>query len=487
MFAKAHIIEDTHAMRTLDTRLGASFMFALLVVIIALFVFVFGEPNILTITSLVPAPRNSSSMKINGYGQLNVTVRMIAPRNDDSDTCDKIIEQTASRSLGCESSTIQGDAGTKAKAESTGTMFCTMDFNCSTTANLRGTQEIKIGLPDAFQLIEWTVWNEQYDMAQPPMTTHHVLGVTNNNRIDNTKKETTPSLSNQVLAGSDTNPTTLNFGVIRSIVNDTRFEVEGGCITSGLRLTWRDVARVQSIQGTETGKHYVAFRFAVDETLFSKILDLKLKPANQLSVVITYCLTVIALMTTLKSVLQMVIDRVYLHLAQKNKTEAPEDVQRRQRVLDEHAITRLPGQQGRRRLSSKNPLFDSIGGNRGGIRGESDGIEMTNLAFSNPMPRKTPTHRKRRSSAPSAFANPPPAPVSRGAHSMSLELEQRMTLMENEMNHMLDIIAQQSEMLKVRNLSPEVDVQPPLPPRPVRSKKQSFKRIEGEPKDGEIV
>jgi hypothetical protein len=70
---------------------------------------------------------------------------------------------------------------------------------------------------------------------------------------------------------------------------------------------------------------------------------------------------------------------------------------------------------------------------------------------------------------------------------MSLELEQRMTLMENEMNHMLDIIAQQSEMLKVRNLSPEVDVQPPLPPRPVRSKKQSFKRIEGEPKDGEIV
>lgn len=317
---QAHVIDDTHAMRTIDTRLGTSFLFALIVAVVGLFVFVFGEPNITTTSSLIPAPRNSSSLNFDGYGQLNVSVRVFAPRNAQSDSCDKILERIPSNNLGCVQS-VQGDAGTKSES---GIMFCTVNFNCSAKASVRGTEVIMLGLPDAFQTIEWAVWSK--DITESSVLTQHVLGPANMEP----QKEKEEVVSN-VLAGSIKNPSALNFGAIRSIVNDTRFLVPGGCMTGGLRLSWRSVARVQSTVGSENGKHYVAFRFAVEETLFVKVLDLKLTLQNQLSVVITYCLTVIAVMTTVKSYVGLIIDTVCIKLAKKRNTEPPEDVLRRVR------------------------------------------------------------------------------------------------------------------------------------------------------------
>ena len=357
------MIDDSHAMRTLDTRLGAIFLVALIIAVIAIFVFVIGEQNIFTTSALVPAPQNTSSMKIKDYGQLNITAHIFAPRDSNSPTCQSIVELDTSTPLGCDAIVVQGNAGIP-DSSTLPTMSCMIQINCTAQLNIRGTEQVKLGIPEQFQIMEWSVWSAHWDgypmeSVEPVVTTHHVLG---------------PSINDTFLAGTEKNPTALNFGVTRSVVHDKRNpNIVNGCRTSGLRLSWRDVERVESTEGSESGKHFVAFRFAVDGALFQKVLDLKLTPVNQLSMVITYCLTAIAVLTSVKSVLQMLIDKALVKLAQKNGTEPPEDVQRRIRVLDEHAIT--GSGQRTRRLSSAAVLRRE----ENNVNLDGSGIEMINV------------------------------------------------------------------------------------------------------------
>ena len=178
---QAHIVDDTHALRMLDTRLGTSFNCVLILALLGLFVLVFGAANLRESSSLVPAPMNSTSIRMDSYGQLNITVHFFAPRTLLSLGCDKSIEKILSPSLGCVA-TAQGDV-TKVD-DSTPLMFCRVDINCSTGLNIRGTQHVTLGLPDKFQVMQWTVVGEQWDMTkdfdgEPSNPTHllsHVLG-----------------------------------------------------------------------------------------------------------------------------------------------------------------------------------------------------------------------------------------------------------------------------------------------------------------------
>ena len=55
VFADSHVIDDTHAMRMLDSRLGAAFTIALPFILAALAISIFGEPNVLVETGLQPS------------------------------------------------------------------------------------------------------------------------------------------------------------------------------------------------------------------------------------------------------------------------------------------------------------------------------------------------------------------------------------------------------------------------------------------------
>ena len=301
-------------------------------------------------------------------------------------------------------------------------MYCAIQINCTTQVNLRGSQFVSLELPDVFQSIEWTVWSASWDPSEESIMATHVLGPEQSETVG------------LVLAGTEKNPTKLNFGAIRSIVNDTRYNVEGGCMTGGLQLNWRDAERVQSDQGSETGKHFVSFRFAIEETLFRKVLTLKLTPENQLAMVITYCLSVIATMGTIKTIVQLIIDTLFINKAEKDGVSPPEDVQRRVRVLEEHAITKRKGGQSRRLSALFSPTtIASPGSNVKELseieltirNGETDGGRL----FDNPMKRNNsnPVGRRRRSSAPSAFVAPPPSPRRGGApFTMEERMEQLM-------------------------------------------------------------
>ena len=337
-------------MRKLKTRLGASFCFALIVVFAGLFIFVFGESNVSETVSLMPAGTNSS-IDLDDYGRLNITVRMVGPRLlESSATCEDLVEFRLDDGFKCSISS-EGDAG-ELNAVKIGIASCIVRINCIAGISIAGEENLVLGLPDRFQTIEWALWHEQWDGNEKTRSIYEKFGPKYGYEEGNT------SVAN--LAGSMKDPTTLSFGVVRSVVQDNRnydIDIDSACATGGLHLNWRGVNRVQSTQGTESGMHYISFQFQVEETVYRKNLERKQTTTNRLSVVITYCLTVIGLMNSVKSKLQNFIDKVYIYRAKKLGKELPKDIQRRIRVLYEHAITEQ--QSGHhRRLSSKPPLMD---------------------------------------------------------------------------------------------------------------------------------
>ena len=317
VFAKANFIEDTRAMRSLDSRLGASFTFALLVVIVGIFVYVLNEPNLLEVNSLVPAPVpvGDSTTGYGGYGQLHLRARTFAPAGS---SCDAIRELDFTRNgMTCNSSVISPDVGD-------GLVLCEIDADCATLNQFRGVQSITMELPDAFQTIAWKMRSSRWDpLGDETVSLSHILSASD-----------TTDGGGKLLVGTSDQPTTLTFDTTRSLVNDTQHGVTGGCTSAGLRISYRDVKREESSEGTSTGFHFVQFKIIVDEAQFVKRLSLKLTFMSQLSVVASYVLSVIGIMKIIKTFLQLLIDKYFICTA-KDISDLPEDVRMRTNVLDE--------------------------------------------------------------------------------------------------------------------------------------------------------
>ena len=315
MFAKAHYIDDGHAMRSLDSRLGTAFNFVLLLVVVALFVFVFTEDNTTETSALVP----SSSLNVSdiSYGSLNLTVQTFGSNTNAVASCATSVAVVSfSKGLDC-TSTI-----TPLPTVET-VLACRVEMKCDTKSTLLlGHQQVLFGLPDAFQTMEWFVSHSFWDINQLPSTFHHVLG---------------PSKT-MALVGTRELPTLLHFGAIRGIRNDTRRNTNPNCQTTigGLQLSWKNAQRMEAAnQGTEQGRHYVAMEFEIETTTFLKMLTNKLSVQNQLSVVITYVLSVIGVLKIIKIVLQLMIDFCF----RKSNKKLPEDVQRRTHILEEVGLS----------------------------------------------------------------------------------------------------------------------------------------------------
>ena len=116
-------------MRKLKTRLGASFGFALIVVFVALFIFVFSESNVSETVSLMPSGSNSSSHSLDDYGRLNIAVRVVGPRLVQSpNTCRDLVDFHTDEGLKCNVS-FDGDAR-KVGSEESPTISCTVHIEC---------------------------------------------------------------------------------------------------------------------------------------------------------------------------------------------------------------------------------------------------------------------------------------------------------------------------------------------------------------------
>jgi hypothetical protein len=210
-------------------------------------------------------------------------------------------------------------------------------------------------------------------------------------------------------------------------------------------LAWNRIIREEAENGIKEPKHIVAFRFNVADTIYVKEISIKLAILTRFGTVLTLLLTAMSSMKFVKVQLQRCIDHCIKTKAKKDRAEPAEDVLRRERVLDEHAITNTGNKMRRlssktsntkperkRRLSSRDLMQQEQVSTRSQIEltvMNGDRPEDVFSAFTNPMrqqsnkrAKQNPVGRRRRSSAPSV-AQPPP---SGGALSVEEKLKQQM-------------------------------------------------------------
>ena len=245
-------------------------------------------------------------------------------------------------------------------------LLCTLDIKCLISNKITGNVDVPLELPGNFQTMLWEV--------QPNKTWNHLQTYINHTLTPSTAvappsatkegKEGTGVTSSLLFAGTKLNPTTLNFGLLRSMLEDQtenkKVGLPGGR-EEGVQLTWAGTTPVESATGPTGATHFVSFRFGVSSfVLDAKALDSKDMTTLFISV-LTLLLSIMSLMHLSKMISERWIDVWLTWYAEKNESYTlPEDVQRRQRVLEEHAITGVPGSS-QRRMSSMHNIHGGSG------------------------------------------------------------------------------------------------------------------------------
>ena len=164
------------------------------------------------------------------------------------------------------------------------------------------------------------------------------------------------------------------------------------CSVRGIQLLWRETDRQESTEGTADGFHFVQFKMFVEETLSIMTLVDRLSEANKFSMVLTYVLSLIGAMKSIKIVLQLLIDKSIVVVSSMRNVHLPKDVKKRIEILDEHLISKHEST-----LRDVHHHFKKIGVHVGGRdsiaaadvnndgSGESDNVSVEMVSLSNPL------------------------------------------------------------------------------------------------------
>jgi hypothetical protein len=310
----------------LDTKLGASFTVALVFIVSCIFAFVADPINNYIKTSGLEPGLDRLLNQASDYSQLTIDVQTFAPQTPSA-SCGAIKGDAPGDGLVCtttdENTESFKDLGIK----------CSFTYECQVQSSIRGMNGFLLELPESAQYIEWKVVSSFWS---PDINTSHFGSVLTTNS----------SMNEQPLAGTLKEPTTLSFGTIRSSHEDEFKKVT----KNALQLFWRGTKKkTGTVSSTAAGsyKHYIAFQFQVEENVYLSKLLRKLNFSSMFSVLIAYTLTALSVLGTGKMFAQKGIDALLRRRAEKEKAEIPLDVLRRERILDEHLLTK----DGSRRLS----------------------------------------------------------------------------------------------------------------------------------------
>eukprot|EP00946_MAST-07B_sp_MAST-7B-sp1_P003740 g3740.t1 len=377
VFAGDHFIEDTHAKRMLATRLGASFTLMLPCIIGIAAVSIFGAENFLNTKGLEPAmsldpPLPKVVTNTAFFKHVEVHIAAFAPINTVA--CGGILLGETAKALAC----TRADENTNAGSGRSDATFCRITLRCAVSSELRGTSDVAMSFPNPFQNIRWTVTPDAWDGE-------HIVA--------NIADVLTARKDDHTLSGTVDNPTVLSFGTIR-----TRFRNLLGAkdpLTTGfeygLQLSWLGESVAHSKPGSTTnadGMHHVSFRFELEESVFVSEWSDKLAYESRLGTVLTLLLTAMSVMRVAKTFLELGIDSLLIWRAKSVDAEvqAPADVVRRKRILEEQFITTTPGSgassgvakhQRTRRLSE---IGRRLSANKIRPPVTEAGVEMTSLA-----------------------------------------------------------------------------------------------------------
>ena len=357
----------------LATRLGASLTVALPFMVAVLAIPTLFGPNLQVIDGLKPSfslPESFAlppfSDKTNTFQKLWLTMNTQAflsglEKGGNTFACnDKekgiLLVDDSSSNLQCaktfESSLV---------SETRGMIMCNLTIECDVTGSFSGTQDVTLKFPSSFQTIAWNATTSVWD-----------------NKRTSLAQVVSPSDDN-ILSGNEKSPSVLRFGALRSKKIDKRDLEKIIPDEYGVQLDWVGTQREESIGGSSDTHHYIAFEFSVGDSVYVTESSQKLTMLTRFSTVLTLLLSVMSAMRFFKIYLEVGIDTCLVKNAKRNGQNPPDDVLRRVRVLDEHAIT--GSGQGIRRLSSSAAMLQNINidGNDGND-GSSITIEMANLA-----------------------------------------------------------------------------------------------------------
>ena len=362
----------------MDTRCGAAMTLAMPCIVGMLFVYIFGAPNILTIKTLLPeleieeiSNPSSNTIGINMYGNISLQIETLAYTGALGDqSCVDIEAIDSGTQLKCSSTNFTNTTSSK------DIVLCSTNVVCIVDNRLTGIQDIVMKFPTAFQKMQWSV--------QPGKVWYNTQTQIKDALVSDTK---------EIFSGTQIDPTELNFGIVRGKLSTkttrkTIYSIESTNKNDfGLQLTWQGSNLKQSKEGPSTPFHYVAFKFAVSENVFSVELSDEKDLLALFTAVFTLLLSIMSFMKIVKIFGQKYLDAYLRFKAEKNGTAIPEDVLRRQRVLDEHNLTN----KGTRRLSS-------VGNVLMGLKNMQDKDKNTDADAETVMNIKKPKKKRRLSS-----------------------------------------------------------------------------------------
>jgi len=283
MFSSDHIVQHKRAKRVINTRLGAALTLSMPMVVACISVFVFTSDNTTVIESLIPM----ISEEVPSYG--NLQVEYTVESGSSVSHCDDIV--------------VESKMNCTERARVVGAYTCLLNMTCSCTAPFSGLHQVHITMSDNFQRAVTSVTSSLW-----------------NNTITNITQVVQPET---LLAGTKSNPSSVEFDVVRSKLQ-TSTSVE-----YGLRMSKRSIVLVQSAE--TTGQHTMALQFFATDTLFQRTVQTKIGWVTRIGTILTLTISAISAMRVFKLAVGSCIDKCLLNCSET----PPKDVQKRQAILDE--------------------------------------------------------------------------------------------------------------------------------------------------------
>lgn len=299
-FAQSHVVDDTHALRMLDTRIGVAFtvILALIGVALALSQWQF-EPNRHTTSALIPASELQCQGNIESFGQITVVIAAI-PSVPQTPCPSNTLRTSSPDMLSCDDAVWRSDGS-----------YCELTTRCVVTAKVDGVPRISVELSAAFQTFVWTV---SYDSFMSRVAETRIL------------QKTMQPGKGASLAGTHDAPSILRTNLLKSVqIDNTR----GGEI-----MAWSELFMSGVVLPTKRGvsSHVVALDFEVSSTAFRRVSSRILDLTSQISIVLSLVMSIMGVLRIVKKYVEYVLDLVLLRMCPLSRVR---DVVQRRQILDE--------------------------------------------------------------------------------------------------------------------------------------------------------
>lgn len=283
MFSGDHTIEDTHARRILNTRLGAAMTVSIPFIVAGIAVFVFTSDNAIVQTGMVPIVRPTS----HNYSTLDILYAT----------------ESATVTPSCDSIEIDTRLDCTHTIASQGKFVCVVGITCVVLSPFVGTNTVVLNLPSELQRGQLSI--------MPSVWNHSQINITS-------VIEPIDGLSSQT-------PSTLKYKVFRSLFRTNTDE------EFGLQIVPNQVVLHESDKATRP--HTVEVQLNVVENMFVHSVSYKLGLVTQLGTVLTLTISALSILRIVKLFLETSIDRIYTVFSEN----PPADIQKRRSILQEAA------------------------------------------------------------------------------------------------------------------------------------------------------